>query len=247
VDAPLASAFAFGLVLLRTAGLCMTAPILAARVVPARIRLALSLALAFAVWTGAGAPAVAPPAGLGGLAAASAIETATGLLAGLAARFALDAALAAGQLAGLSAGLGFSALVDPLTGAESTAVSQTLFVTAQGAAVALGAHTEAVAWLARSAIRWPPGAAVDLAELASRLVAQCALSVALAVRLAFPVMAAVMLGHVVMGLLGRMAPQLNLSNVGFSIAILAGGFALYLAAPAAAELAARAAVAAFQG
>jgi flagellar biosynthetic protein FliR len=247
VDAPIASAFAFGLVLLRTAGLCMTAPILAARVVPARIRLALALALAFAVWTGAGAPAVAPPATLAGLAGASAMETATGLLAGLAARFALEAALAAGQLAGLSAGLGFSALVDPATGAESTAVSQTLFVTAQGVAVALGAHTEAVAWLARSAIRWPPGTAADLPELAARLVGQSAVSVALAVRLAFPVMAAVMLGHVTMGLLSRMAPQLNLGNVGFSIAILAGGFALYLAAPAAAELAARAAVAAFQG
>jgi flagellar biosynthetic protein FliR len=247
VEGPLASAFAFGLLLLRTAGLCMTAPILAAKVVPGRIRLALSLAVAFAVWTGAGAPALAPPDGIGGLAAAAAVETATGLLAGLAARFALDAALAAGHLAGLSAGLGFSSLVDPLTGAESTAVSQTLFVMAQGIAVALGAHTEAIAWLARSAVRWPPGATADLPELASRLVGQTALAVALAVRLAFPVMAAVRLGHVLMGLVSRLAPQLNLSNVGFSIAILAGGFALYLAAPAAAELAARAAVAAFQG
>jgi len=247
VDAPLASAYAFGLVLLRTAGLCMTAPILAARVVPARIRLALSLAIAFAVYTGAGAPAVPPPDGLLGLAGASAAETATGILAGLAARFVLDAALAAGQLAGLSAGLGFSALVDPVTGAESTAVSQTLFITAQGTAVALGAHTEAVAWLARSVMRWPPGAAAGVGELASRLVGQAAVSAALAVRLAFPVMAAVMLGHVLMGLIGRLAPQLNLGNIGFSIAILAGGLALYLVAPAAAELAARAAVAAFQG
>jgi flagellar biosynthetic protein FliR len=209
--------------------------------------MAIAVVLAVAVWSGAGAPAVAPPATLLGLAGASAGETAVGLLAGLAGRFALDAALAAGHLAGLSAGLGFSALVDPVTGAESTAVSQTLFVTAQAMAVALGIHTEAVAWLARSAVRWPPGATADLADLAARAIGQGAMSAALAVRLAFPVMAAVMLGHVLMGLLTRLAPQLNLSNVGFSIAILAGGFALYLVAPAAAELAARAAVAAFQG
>jgi flagellar biosynthetic protein FliR len=57
----------------------------------------------------------------------------------------------------------------------------------------------------------------------------------------------VLLGHAVMGVLSRMAPQLGLSNVGFSIAILAGGLAVYMSAPAVAELVARAAVSAFQG
>jgi flagellar biosynthetic protein FliR len=47
--------------------------------------------------------------------------------------------------------------------------------------------------------------------------------------------------------IGRTAQQLNLGTVGFSIAILAGGGALYLVAPGAAEMAARAAVAAMGG
>jgi flagellar biosynthetic protein FliR len=67
---------------------------------------------------------------------------------------------------------------------------------------------------------------------------------ALGARLAFPMLAAVLLGHVVMGALGRAAPQLSLGTIGFSVAIIAGGGAFYLVAPAAAELAARAAVAA---
>jgi flagellar biosynthetic protein FliR len=247
VDAPIATAWGFGLVLLRTAGLCSTAPILAAKMVPARVRLAVALALSFAVFSGAGAPAPPPPATLLGLAGAAASETVMGLLAGLSARFVLDGALAAGHLAGLSAGLGFSALVDPVTGAESNAVSQTIFVTAQAIAVALGIHREAVTWLARSTVAWPPGAASGLADLALRTAGQAAVSAALAVRLAFPVMAAVLLGHALVALLGRMAPQLSLAHVGFSVAILAGGIALWLAAPAAAELAARAAVAAFPG
>jgi flagellar biosynthetic protein FliR len=247
VDAPLAIAYGFALVLLRTTALCATAPILAARVVPARIRLAIAFALALSVFAGAGSPPVPPPQSLFGLAAAGAQEALLGLLAGLAARWALDAALAAGHLAGLSAGLGFSALIDPITGAESTAVSQTLFVVAQGVAVALGVHREAVAWLARSVATWPPGTQADLSALAQAAVSQAVLSTALAVRLAFPVLGAVLLGHLLMGLLTRMAPQLNLSNVGFSIAILAGGLALYLTAPSVAEYAARAALAAFQG
>ncbi|HYG67469.1 MAG TPA: flagellar biosynthetic protein FliR [Anaeromyxobacteraceae bacterium] len=247
MEVSIAAAWGFGLVLLRTAGLCVTAPILAARVVPARVRLGVAFALAFAVFQGAGAPAVPPPGSLAGLAASALFETALGLLSGLAARWLLDAALAAGHVAGLSAGLGFGALVDPTTGAESNAVSGLLFGTAQAMAVALGIHREAVAWLARSVATWPPGAPAGLGDLATRVVGHGTMAVALSIRLAFPVLAAVMVGHLVLAVMGRMAPQLSLSNLGFSIAIGAGGFALYLSAPGIAELAARAAIAAFRG
>lgn len=245
MDASLATAYGFLLVLLRTAALCSTAPIFGARVVPARIRLGVAVAISFAVYSGAGAPGLLPPPSIFGIAKAAASETAVGIFAGLAATWVLDAALAAGHLAGLSAGLGFAALVDPLTGANSTAVSETMFVLAQASAVALGLHREAIAWLARSFGIWPPGAPADLAGLAARAVEQGIFSIALSVRLAFPVIGAVLLGHLFMGLMTRMAPQIHLNNIGFSIAILAGGFALYLTAPTVAEIVARAAMAAF--
>jgi flagellar biosynthesis protein FliR len=246
VQLPVATAYGFALLLLRTTALFTTAPILSARVVPARIRLGFAVVVAFAVFTGAGSPGVPPPLDLGGLAGAAASETAIGLLAGLGARWFLEAALAAGHAAGLAAGLGFSAVVDPFTGAEGTAVSQTMFVLAQASAVALGLHREAIVWLARATQAFPPGAAVDLGGMAARTVGLGVVSIGLSIRLAFPVMAAVILGHAVMGLMGRMAPQLSLGAIGFSVAILGGGWALYLVAPTAAELAARAAVAAFQ-
>lgn len=244
---PVATGYGFALLLLRTTGLFVTAPILAARVVPARIRIGLALAVSFAVYTGAGAPPVSPPDGLFGLAAAAATETLIGITAGMASRWLLEAALAAGHAAGLAAGLGFSAVVDPFTGAEATAVSQTFFLLAQGSAVALGIHREAVAWLVRATAAFPLGGPVDLPALAMRTVGFGIVSIGLSIRLAVPVMAAVMVGHAVMGMMGRMSPQLSLGAVGFSVAILAGGLALYLAAPAAAEIAARAAIMAFQG
>jgi len=247
VHLPVATAYGFALLLFRTAALCTAAPILGARVVPARIRLGLAVAVAVGVFVGAGSPAVPPPSGIAGLAGAAASETVIGLLSGLGARWMLDAALAAGHAAGLGAGLGFSALVDPTTGAEATAVSETVYTVAQGCAVALGVHREAISWLARATTAFPLGAPLDLPSLAVRTVGMGVVSIGLAVRLAFPVMAAVMLGHAIMGVTGRMAPQLSLGAVGFSVAILAGGWALYLVAPAAAELAARAALMAFRG
>jgi flagellar biosynthetic protein FliR len=247
VEASLPIIWGFALLLFRTTGLCLTAPLIGARIVPNRVKLAIALVLTMAVWQGAGAPAVPVPSSLPGLAGPAVVETLTGLLGGLSARWLLDAALAAGHLAGLSAGLGFSALGDPTTGAESTGLSQYLYAGAQAAALSLGIHREAVLWLARAAHTWPPGSEPALGSLAAGVVGHAVLAIALAVRMSFPIMAAVLLGHALMGVLNRMAPTLGLSNIGFSVALLTGGLALYLSAPAVAELVARAAVAAFQG
>ena len=241
---PLASAWACMLLLFRTAGLLLSAPVLSARVVPARVRIALAVLLAWAAWTGAGAPAAPPPEHLGSLVGAAAAETALGVLAGLAARFVLQAALAAGHLASTSMGLGYGALLDPASGAESNSVGELVYTAAQGGAVALGIHREAVAWLARSAVAVPPGSDLSLRELMLKVIWETTGAAALAARLAFPMLSAVLVGHVVMAGVSRTAPQLNLGTIGFSVAIVAGGGALYLVAPGAAEMAARAAAAA---
>jgi flagellar biosynthetic protein FliR len=87
----------------------------------------------------------------------------------------------------------------------------------------------------------PPGSPISITDLASRVVGQAAGSISLAIHLAFPVLAAVTMGHLSLGLLNRTTPQLGLANIGFSVALLAGVGALYLAAPPAAMMAAEAA------
>jgi len=242
---PVAQAWALALLAFRATGLIVSAPILSARTVPARVRIALALLVAFAAWSGAGAPSATPPLQVGSLAGAVAAETALGLVAGLSARVVLLAALMAGQLAAQAMGFGMGAILDPGSGAESSALSELVYMAAQAGAVALGLHREAIAWLARSAIAFPPGAALSLRERVVEVIWQATGATALGVRLAFPMLAAVLLGHIVMAGLARTSPQLSLGTLGFSVAILAGGGAFYLVAPVAAELAARAAVSAF--
>jgi flagellar biosynthetic protein FliR len=247
VSLALASAWAFALVLFRTSGLLVTLPVLGARTVPARVKLGLALVVAWAAYAGAGSPVAAPPEAFGPLAASAARETVLGLLAGLSARVTLQAALAAGQLASTATGIGFGSLVDPTSGAESNAAGELLYQVAQAGALALGLHREAIAWLARSVRAFPPGAPAGFAELAQRAVWDATGAAALAVRVAFPVLAAVLIGHVAMAVTSRMAPQLSLQHVGFSLGLLAGGGAFYLVAPAMADAIARAAVASLSG
>ncbi len=235
------AATAFLLALLRGAGLVVAVPVVGEQVVPIRARVAAVFVLGTAAYAAAGSPTLPEPLSDGDLLAAAAGETLVGLSAGLACRLVLLAATGAGALAGMSMGLGFGVMADPLTGVAQPTVARLMTFLAIATAAALGLHRHAVLWLAASLKATPPGLYGSLPDVARMVILTALRSVGLAVRLAFPIVGAVTFGHVVLGLLGRTAPSLNLVSIGFSIAILAGGFALYLVAPQAAELTARAA------
>jgi flagellar biosynthetic protein FliR len=247
METPFPTFAGFLLVLMRCGSLCAVAPLFGTRAVPARLRLGLAVAVSTAVYAAGGMPTFGGWGDTGALVAAALAETAIGLSAGLASRFAIDAAAGAGHAMALSMGLGFGAVIDPVHGGDSTAISELLTMVSLAVAVAAGVHRDAILWLCRSVRSSPPGSVVVFRDLAGLVISEALRSIGLSVRLAFPVMAAITFGHFALGLLGRAAPQLNLSNVGFSVAIRAGGGALYVVAPGAAEIAAAAARTAFIG
>jgi flagellar biosynthesis protein FliR len=245
MDLPLPLALGFFLVLLRTTAVVAAAPILSSRSIPARVKLALAGFLAAVAFSAAGLPRVALPTDFGGLAALAASETAVGLVAGLSARLLLDAAQYGGQAASMAMGLGFGQVLNPNSNAESTSVGELFAMLALGAALALGLHREAIVWLVRSVQEVPPGATVDVRSLAGALVTQILFALTLAVRVAYPLLAAAVLGYGLLGMLGKASPQLSLSNLGFAVSFVAGGGAIYLVAPQGAQLCAQAALAVF--
>ena len=240
-------ALGFFLVLVRCTSLIMVAPIFSARTIPSLVRLGFSVPVAVAVYVGAGMPTFGGWERLPDLFAAVAMEVVLGIGAGFCARFAADAAQGAGSAIALAMGMSYGSEIDPLHGAQSSAISDLLAFLTMAAALAAGLHREAIAWLCRSVREVPPGADVPLATIATRVIADGTESFALAVRLGFPMLAAATLGHLGLGLLNRAAPQLNLSHIGFSVALVAGGVAFYLVGPKAAVLAAQAASTAFAG
>ena len=78
-----------------------------------------------------------------------------GLSMGFASRAVLEAARTGGHLAALSMGLGFSQMVDPMTGQSSTAVADLLAMMAFGFFVVLGGHRDLIVWLTRSVVGFP--------------------------------------------------------------------------------------------
>jgi flagellar biosynthetic protein FliR len=238
-------AIGFFLVLVRCTSLFMVAPIFSAKTIPALVRMGFSVPIAVAVFIGAGSPVFAGWEQPALLIPAVVMELIIGSSAGLAARFAMEASMAAGSAIAIAAGVSFGSVIDPLHGAESTAIGDLLSFITMAVALATGLHRDAVVWLCRSVQETPPGSEFSVATLATRVISDGAASFALSVRLAFPVLAAVTLGHLGLGLINRAAPQFNLSNIGFTVALVAGCGAFYLVAPSAAVLAAEAARTAF--
>jgi flagellar biosynthetic protein FliR len=246
MDLLFAEGYGLLLVVLRVAGLVMVLPPFGSRTVPARVRMGIAFAVAVAVWVGAGQPRVALPASLWHLAGSGILESFIGVVAGQAARYALEAALSAGGFAATAMGLNYGAMLDPINGNPSNAVSDLFNLLASALAVAVGLHREAIAWLVRSLREHPPGGAVDVNGLLLQAVGHVSGAMALAIRLGYPFLVVVTFGHLVLSLVGKTAPTLNPSTLGFAVSLAAGGLAVYLAAPVAAELAVRAAVAALQ-
>lgn len=225
----------------------MVFPLYGLPAIAMRIRMAAALSVSTVVFIGAGTPGFAAWAEADRLLLAALTETFLGLSAGLVARLVMDAAAAAGSAIGSCMSLSMGATYDPVHGSDSPAVAQLLTLAALGFAVAAGIHREAIAWLCRSVVDIPPGAPYAFEPLAARVVGQGAEAMSLAIRLAYPVLSAVTIGHLALGLLSRTIPQMGISNIGFALALLAGLGALYLAAPAAARIVAEAARSAFAG
>ena len=222
--------------------MCLTAPILGSKAVPVIVRIVVSALIAMAIYIGLGAGTKEIPSQMSVLVGMAVSETAIGAIAGLTARLTLDMAMTAGQVAGFPMGLGFSQAADPFNGVPSTALGRLFTIAALGYAVQLGLHREAAVWLFKSNLNWPPGSDFNFAAALPDFLKMVADSIAMGIRLSFPVLAAVTFGHITLGIVGKSAPQLNLSSLGFSIAILCGGAALFMSVNPAAEYAANLAV-----
>jgi len=239
MEAALPLAWGFFLALARTAALIMVAPGLSSKMVPTRVKVGLATAIALCGFSGAPIHATALPENMFVLVASVAQETLFGGLAGIGARLILEAAGAAGHVAGLSMGLGYGSLINPDSGATSSVLSDLFGIIASSIAIALGLHREACAWVCRSFTMLPPGSSLPLRAIGAQALAHTVFGMCLAMRVAYPLLLAVTLGHVFLGLLGKFAQQLNLNTIGFSASIIAGGGALYLFAPQAIDLVAR--------
>ncbi|MBI5333227.1 MAG: flagellar biosynthetic protein FliR [Burkholderiales bacterium] len=214
----------------RVLGLFTAAPVLSMRAVPRRVRLGLAAFIAYAAQAslqGVDMPALNSPLALGVLVH----EVFLGLTMGFAARVVFAALEFAGELVGLQMGMNFAAFFDPLSGGQATAVSRFYGTMAAWLFIVLDGHLMLIGAVAHSFQAFP----VSERPLAFLSVVQPQVWGAEIFRLglwiALPVLAMLMLVNIVMGLMSRVASQLNIFSVGFPITMGVGMIGLWLTLP----------------
>ena len=227
-------ALAFQVVLLvaRLGGAVLLLPGLGEQDVPPSIRLALLLALVALLLPGLAPVLPAMPEEVPELLRLILLETAIGLWLGLLARLVALALGQAGQLVALMVGLASPLQTDPILGAQSTASGRLFSLLATTLVLATGLYALPLRALSESYTVLPPGASLALGRTAESVAQAVADSMALALRLAAPLVLAAVLGNFALGLLARVAPQVQVFTIAAPGQIIAGLLLLGLLLPA---------------
>jgi flagellar biosynthesis protein FliR len=216
--------------MVRVGAAFLAAPVFSAVSVPLPARIALTGAIGILVIN---TTQIAPPGQIFALATFLAIasEALVGLAIGFVLQVAFSAPMIASELIGMSMGLGFANAMDPNSGTASPALGQFLSLLLTLLFLAVDGHLVLVELLVRSYEAVPPGQWLATDRLLG--IAMFGGYVFLAgLLLALPVGFLLLCLNIVVGMLSRAAPALNLFAVGLPASLAVGVIAILLAMPA---------------
>ncbi len=216
---------AFLTITVRLSGLMLFAPFFGSASVPPRIKAGIVVAMTLLLYPMLG-PRMAhtdlsawPGLVLGELLLGAAIGIATNLV--------FDAVQMAGQVLSVQMGYSLVNILDPQTQVDSTVMAMFHQTIAMLIFLRLNVHLYLLQTVARSFDVLPPGGMHLRAEMVRVLLVGAGEVFVLGVHLAAPVLSATFLTDVVLGLLGRAAPQAPLMLLGPAVKSLLGLMVLF--------------------
>lgn len=217
------------LVATRVGAVVFVAPILGPFEVPLRVRVLLTIALSVLI-VPLEIGRVTPPAALPDFLVAAGGEALVGLMLGLGVRMLFAAMQVAGQLISQMGGFQLAEVFSPGSGMNLPIFSQLLFCVTTAAFFTIGGHRRVVDALLDTFVWLPPGQSGFSRSAVEAVTALVAHSFVLGARVAAPAVVALLLATLVIALVGRTLPQLNLMSLGFgstaAVAVLAVGVSL---------------------
>ncbi|MBY0574463.1 MAG: flagellar biosynthetic protein FliR [Undibacterium sp.] len=221
--------------LTRILGFISVAPPFGNSGVPVQIKIALGVMLALIV-----APTLEPLNQIDMLSIAGIMilmqQFVVGLAIGFMVRLVFAGVEMAGEIAGLTMGLGFATFFDPNTRGRSSAISQFLVILTSLLFLALNVHHALFEALVMSFKTIPISTHLSMGFSVLKLAVWAEEIFKTGVMLSLPIVAALLITNIALGILTRAAPQLNLFGIGFPITIGVGFLMLdmilpYLALP----------------
>ena len=211
------------------------APLFGNTAVPPQVRFVIAVAIGMAGY--AAVPFHLPAGGVASFDGIALIfgEVMAGLALGFAVQIGFSAAMLAGETIGNAMGLGFSAMIDPTTGASTPALATLLSMLGSFMFLSIGGHLTLATIIVDSYRSLPIGGPALSNHAIHGLILFGGDMIAAGFAIALPVGFALILVQIVMGILARSAPAMNLFSVGLPATLLAGLILLAIAAPSIGE------------
>jgi flagellar biosynthetic protein FliR len=229
-ELPLQHVLTFSLVLVRVTALCVVAPLFGSTRTPLKFRAAMSLTLAMLVapleWHKGGTL----PESLGPYLVLVGAEALVGVSLGLGVLLLVSSMHVAGQAISQMSGLQMADVFDPALDTSTPVFSQVLFLTSAAIFLILGGHRHIIEALLDTFVWLPAGQGGFSRSMLEAMTSLLTQSFVLGLRAAAPVMVALLLATLILGLVSRSLPQLNVLALGFGfnamVAIAALGVSL---------------------
>ena len=212
---------------LRIGAFLISSPFFGGSAVPLQVRIIMAVLLGVAVMTTVEVPDWQAFAGLKGLQVIL-TELAIGISSGLILTIWFSAVLLAGEKIASSAGLGFAAQIDPDSGGQTPVVSKTFSLFLTVIFLSWNGHLLVLRAVADSYTYLPVGAMPAFPVLIQSGIAAAGSMFLAATIIMLPLTAFLMAINLVIGVITRSAPQLNLFSFGFPISMIGIFVLLYL-------------------
>jgi len=217
--------------LTRILGLIAIAPVFGNSAIPVRVKIIFGVMLALIVApTLENLPKIDPVSLEGFMILAQ--QFIIGIAMGFTIQIVFTSVDMAGNVMGMSMGLGFASFYDPQTHGTTPALSQFLTLVATMLFLSLNLHLVLLATLVESFHTLPVGfSLIDHPGIWFNLVSSGSIIFSSGVQLALPIIAALLVTNIALGILTKAAPQLNIFGIGFPITMTVGFVMLFIILP----------------
>jgi len=213
----------FLLVFARVATFVYAAPFFSQKGVPNQTKIGLSVFVAYLMYTVIQPHTYPEYNTVFGYSVIIAKEVAVGLFLGAGAQLCTSIVLFAGRIIDMEIGISMASVLDPTTNEQSSVSGVLLQYGVLLILFTTGLHRYLLKALAETFTLIPIGGAVfNMDSLLNSVIEFLGDYIVLGFRICLPVFASIMLMNIVLGLLAKLAPQMNMFSVGIQLKLIAG-------------------------
>lgn len=213
-----AQAQLFFLAFTRIMAILMSVPMLGGQSIPSQVRISVGIIFTAVLIPWQPLPETAETLGLLGMGAGIFSELIIGLMAGMASVLVFGAIQLAGEMMGIGSGFGSGSMFNPTLGNTGTALDQLFVMVAMLIFVVLDGHHGVIRALQQSFAYAPLNAGIPFTD-PEKLIVLTARLISTGIQISLPVMVAIFLADLALGLLARVAPQVQVYFLGLPLKI----------------------------